>query len=441
MSHKQWMSLTHGGYTSVRSSQLKAVDTALAKYEGTPSDAHKAAVTAALLKWIQSKGAGWKSSERNKKQGVEILHHQLMGTGAVTLSGAEVVGLSHVRDESRAIVHELFGGKRLQWRAEFKQKLAQQKLGVTLGVGGSLYAADKLSHGAIRNAPSTIKAAVMGPSSGTSMAEEIYRTVVPPDILADVTFELTKLMPTFMKDLAASVTPWLGLITTGGGVILAGAKSLRGQWRAEWTQYHIEGSLARAEPAIALRQIHIILERERNIELTNMGVGLAEFGGKLAGVLADGGTATNVAIGLAASVTKLLNIVRLIVRDVLERNAGNAKMKGRVDASVFEVCPIVGAYLLCCAPTSVIVNSIFDNQFGATGWQSQVENAVTRHLVPLKAQAKRLVQEHRFWIPELYHHHGVLEVNTKKLKAMMERKGKSGMEGFGSDNMPASLRT
>ncbi|QJR37078.1 hypothetical protein [Gemmatimonas groenlandica] len=441
MSHKQWMSLTHGGYTSVRSSQLKAVDTALAKYDGKPTDANKAAVTAALLKWIQSKGAAWKSSERNKKQGVEILHHQLMGTGGVKLSGAEMVGLSHVRDESRAIVHDLFAGKQLQWRSEFKAKLGQQKIGVTLGVGGALYGANTLSNGAIRNAPSTIKTAVLGSSGGPSMAEEIYRTVVPPEILADVTFEVTKLMPTFMKDLAASVTPWVGLITTGGGVVLSGVKALRGQWRAQWAEYHIEGSLARAEPSVALRQIHLILERERNLEVTGMGIGLAEFGGKLAGVLADGGTATNVAIGLAASVTKLLNIVRIIVRDVLERNAANAKMKGQVDVSVFEACPIVGAYLLCCAPTSVIVNSIFDNQFGAKGWQSQVENAVTRHLVPLKVQAQRLVTEHRFWIPELYRHHGVLEVNSKKLKEMMERKGKTGMVGFGSDNMPASLRS
>ncbi len=441
MSHKQWMSLTHGGYTSIRSTELKAVDTALSRHHHNPSDATKAVLTAALLKWVQSKGAAWKSSQRNKNKAVEILHSQLMGTGGVKLGGAEMVALSHVRDESRAILVDLFADKRLQWREGWKAKLAQQKIGATLGVGGALYGSNTMSGGAIRNAPGTIKAAITGtPANGTSLAEDIFKAVVPPEILQDVSFEIAKLMPTFMKDLAVSVTPWVGLISTGGGVVFSGIKALRGQWRMEWTQYHIEGSLSRAEPAVALRSIELILERERNIELTSMGMGLAELGAKLAGVLADGGTATNVAIGLGASVAKLLNIVRLVVRDVLERNAGNTKMRGRVDSTIFEVCPIVGAYLLCCAPTSVIVNAIFDQRFGEAGWQNQVEVAVARHLTPLKAQARRLVEEHRFWIPELARFHGVLEVNDKKLKEMLKKKGTTGMVGFGSDNMPAALR-
>jgi hypothetical protein len=36
MSHKEWMKLTYGGVTSIRSGKLKAVDTALAAYEKSP---------------------------------------------------------------------------------------------------------------------------------------------------------------------------------------------------------------------------------------------------------------------------------------------------------------------------------------------------------------------------------------------------------------------
>ena len=61
-----------------------------------------------------------------------------------------------------------------------------------------------------------------------------------------------------------------------------------------------------------------------------------------------------------------------------------------------------------------------------------------RHLLPLRGEARRVVHEHRFWITELYHFPGVL-VQNKKLKQMLERKGKSGMESFGSDSVPALL--
>ena len=58
-----------------------------------------------------------------------------------------------------------------------------------------------------------------------------------------------------------------------------------------------------------------------------------------------------------------------------------------------------------------------------------------QHLPPLKEQARRVVQEHRFWIPSLAHYQGIQQVNTKKLKEMMERKGQTGMVGFGSDGL------
>ena len=37
MSHQQWMQLTHGGYTSIRSKQLKVIDDALARNHKTKS--------------------------------------------------------------------------------------------------------------------------------------------------------------------------------------------------------------------------------------------------------------------------------------------------------------------------------------------------------------------------------------------------------------------
>ena len=459
MPHAQWMSLTNAGALMVRSGELSAVDNALAKYHFTKSAADKQALTAALLKWMQSKGNAWKTSARNKNHGVEILYAQLTGTGGVTLVGAERVGLSHVRDESRAIVEDLFHGKRLEWRASFKHKLGEQKIGTSLGTLTIIRSADTLSGGAVKgglhagasalqSAPGALASEVLpgahiggGGGGGMALAKDLLESLVPSDILPDVTHALAGLMPAFMAELAASLTPFVGVIVSGGGAVWATKNSLRSLWRLDAAQQHILGSLSKAEPAAALAALTRLLERERNRNVFAMGVGLADFGGKLAGLLADGGTATNAAIGLASSVIKLTNIIRIIVQDVLERNAANRQMLKRVDLKIFATCPVVGAYMVCCVPTSVLVNTIFDEHFGKVGWQAEVEDAAKHHLAPLKEQARRLVHEHRFWIPSLANHQGLLEVNKKKLEAMLARKGKSGMEGFGGDNLPDALKT
>ncbi len=448
MSTQDWLRLTNAGALSVRSADLKAVDTALARYHTSPTETSKQALTGALLRWIQSKGADWKRSDRNRHQAVETLHSQLMGTGGRTLSGAERVALSHVRDEARAIVTDLFRGRRLEWRQSFKQKLANEKLGTTLATSSLVVNVNTLSGGAIASGARTVgslpsqAANAMGiaNNSGSSsrtmeLAHDLIRNTVPPHLVADVTKELLSLMPDFLKTLAASMVPVAGVISAGGGALYSSFKLARGQYRLDSAREHIMYSLSTAEPAMAMQAIARMLERERNTEAIGVAIGVGEFGGKLAGALADGGTATNAAIGLAASVARLTNIIRIVARDVEERNEANLAMMTRVDATIFRTCPVVGAYLVCCAPTSVLVNTIFESRFGTTGWMGEVEHAVATHLAPLKEQAARLVREHRFVIPELTNYPGIVERNEKKLKEMMERKGKSGMVGYGSDDM------
>lgn len=430
MSHREWMNITSGGVTSVRSSELKAVDAALAKYDSAKTEMNKQVVTAALMKWMQSKGNAWKTSVRNKRQGVEILYAQLTGVGKVKITGSEMVALSHVRDEARAIIDDLFRGKQLRWRGTFAQKLGDEKWGVRIGVPS-----------VSRNIKVLAPKLTGTPSTGAQLAEELYRDLVPPEILGDVTSAINSLLPHFMQDLATSLTPFVGVIASGGGAVWSTTKAIRGKWRLEWSHHHAAHALAGMEPTAAFGALSRILERELTNEIFGASVSLADFGGKLAGMLADGGTATNAAIGLATGVVKLMNIIRIVVRDVLERNEANRRMaSGRVDRTIFDASPIVGAYLICCVPASVLASAIFEDGFGQPGWQSRVEHAVATHHGPLKQQARRVVEAHRFWIPELYNSHGLLEVNKKKLEEMLEQKGKTGMEGFGSDNLPPGLR-
>jgi len=79
----------------------------------------------------------------------------------------------------------------------------------------------------------------------------------------------------------------------------------------------------------------------------------------------------------------------------------------------------------------VMLNTVFD-RVSEHGWRGDVERTVQKHLIPLQSQARRVVQEHRFVIPALTNYPGMFVRNEEKLEEMEKRKGKTGMEGFGS---------
>ncbi len=436
------MKLTYGGLTSIRSSQLKKVDSALAAYEKAKTPANLDALRTALVGWMQKEGPKWKTSVRNKFGAVADLYKQVMDLPGPGKTAADMVAVSHLRDESRAIVTDLFRGKSLDWRPGILKKLATTKFSALKNIRSAESNLNVVTNGAIRQGVQGGVHAVRGNPSGSSGAAEAFcRSLIPAELGAEVMAAVLREIPTFMKDLAASLTPFVGLLTSGGGAVAGACKTLRSQYRVVQIRIHQERSLSIDEPEKALAALTRILERERDAQGARTAISLGEFAGKVAGVLADGGTVTNAAVGLAANLANLALFVLELVRDVQERNAANKLMASPrgVDATVFVASPIVGAYLVCCAPTSVLVNSVFD-RFFEQGWRGNVERTVQRHIEPLRIQARRVVMEHRFWIPGLQNFPGMLVKNKKKLEAMEKRKGKSGMVGFGADNMPEELR-
>jgi hypothetical protein len=99
-------------------------------------------------------------------------------------------------------------------------------------------------------------------------------------------------------------------------------------------------------------------------------------------------------------------------------------MAARVDVRAFEVSPILGAYYVCCVPTSVLVNQILE-RFGRGSWQAEVEHTVQQHVEPLRIQARILIRDHRFVIRGLERFPGMLTRNEDNIAAMMKRAGVS----------------
>jgi hypothetical protein len=416
MPYGRWMKYTYGGLTSIRSSQLKAVDAALSQYHGSPTPANLDTLRTAIVGWIQKEGPNWKSSVRNQYNAVDDLHKQSMGIPVASRSASDIVGFSYVRAESRTIVDDLFRGKSIDWKPGILPKLADNKFGLVLNAGD-----------AAKNA------AAFAPNSGRAaeMAQKAFDLLVPFSVAGEVGIALARVIPDFMKEFIASMLPFAGVVATGGVAVYNGCQTIRMEYRLSDAQTHQARSLSADEPAAAIKGLIRILERERNYYAFSASVSTASFVGQLTGVLVDGGTASTAAVGLAGNLAKLINIVRVIVQDVLEKNAANKRMRSsQVTGEIFDVCPLVGAYLILCVPTSVMLNTVFD-RISEHGWRGDVERTVTKHLVPLQNHARRVVNEHRFVIPGLQNYPGMFVRNEDKLAEMEKRKGTTGMEGSG----------
>lgn len=409
MTGADWKKLTDGGRLSVRSSELKSVDKALEAYEKQKTEANLDLLRSALVSWIQSKGPDWKKSVRNRHNAVDTLFRQLMGLEGPKKSGDDMVALSHIRDESRAIVTDLFRGKELEWRSGFFRKVnARTK-------------ADKANfvHDMISN----------------DIVENICELIIPEDIFPELLPLILQHMPTFLVDFAAEIAPFVGVITSGGKTLKSGLQIAIKQHGVYSAGKHLKGSLSVEEPRLAIEAMIGILRGERNDKAMEFGIEAVGLAGKLGTLIADGGTLTNTVIGVASTLANLVLFVRALVNDYRERKAVNKLVAcgGSLKAAtLFETSPLTGAYLICCVPTSVMVNSIFD-RFYDIGWQGDVEYAVRNHIEPLRQEATRIIRDSRLWIPKLQNYPGLVEKNSKKLREMSLRKGTTGMLGIGPD--------
>ncbi|TQV66996.1 hypothetical protein FKG94_26370 [Exilibacterium tricleocarpae] len=435
--HRQWLAATDGGRLSVRSRELKALDAAIERYGKTPGPSREDAVRTALINWISSKRGKWRGSIRNRSGAIKKLLEQL---GMLDNSPTAVLRGAPGED-----LRVLFANKRLEWKPGFKRKLGNNKWGAaanTLGLATnsiilvSHYHDDMLDnlagvslHG-INAEAAVLKAAV-------KLVAKVFKEVVPVELRAEVGLSLAAEMPALLGNFVNSMVPFLSEVTTGGATVLNLVKAGLKNRRINAMRHHSEHSMSEREPRQAIEAMIRTLRRERNAELASGAVSGVAFGAQLAGLALDGGAASRATIGCASNVIKLANILRMVTRDVREKNAANRLMQRGVDITIFEISPIVGAYYVCCASSSDLINVIF-SRFGEDRWQDTAEAVLAQHIEPLRAEARELISMHRFHIPGLEKFPGMISGrNSAELARMARMKGNTGMAGFGSDSLPA----
>lgn len=411
MSLEKWLKLTDGGFTSVRSTSLKKVDVALGRYHQGKREPDKQAVRAALQGWMQEKG-DWRTSVRNRYFAVSDLHKQLNGKPPVP-DARELAALQAVRDESRRLVEVLFRTRKVSWRNEGLGWLGDRKLEAAYDMvpGGASFVveSERLDRG---DQALSAKA--------EKWANDVFNEIVPVEFRAFVKYAVLSVFPNYMKDLAKSVLPFIGIVSASADLAVNIGRVARASYRVSEARTHSKQHINTGEPLQAIRAMIVILERERNFDRVEALVSTAEFGAKVGGLFLDLGTGTTAVAGLAGKAAKLTNLLYALVRDCYEMKNANLEMITTRDLrKLFKVCPLVGAYYVCCVPTSVLVNEVLDRWWDG-GWRGDVEYNLVKHVDPLREQARRVIAEHRFVIKGLERFPGVLSRNDDALEKMKQ---------------------
>lgn len=443
MSYADWMKWTKGNFTKPRSTLLKAVDSALQQYDQVKNSTNKERTLKALIAWQVSKGNAWKTSVRNKTNTVENLYRQLNDMNG----NANELALAHIRKESEEVFIKLFENKQLRYRPGIGK--------IIYGAGNNTVLSCKVP-GYSKNANTIKTVATVGSTSYNAMilAKKIIHNTSEGADKSLVLKVLLEILPDALDQLARSCAPFTGVIFSGGQVVINAVITANNAYYSSNFRMHAQRTLSTGTPEAALKAISRMFDRELHKAEANLAAGLTAFSAKLATTLLDGGTVGNAAVGLIETMAKIIMTVRLIVRDIKERKAANNLIKEMASihnnnlsedenstnkkafaVKVFEANPLIGAYFVCCVPTSVFVNLMFSTEnFNTPGMMDKIERATKRHIGPIKEDAAWLVRKHRMYFPSLQDFPALTKVNKDKLKAMMANNGKSGMVGLGPDD-------
>lgn len=443
MSHQEWMKLTKGNFTKPRSTLLKTVDSALETYQRIPNSANKALTLKALIAWQISKGNAWKTSLRNKGNTVENLYKQLNGMDG----NANQLALAHIRNESAEIFIKLFENKQLRYRPGAGKLI--------FGAGSNTVLSCKVPvYTKHANKIKTVATVSSTSYNGMILAKKIIHNISEGADKSLVLKVLVEILPDALGQLAKSCAPFTGVIFSGGQVLIAAVTTASNAYYSSNFKMHAQRTFSTGDPEAAMKAVARMFDRELHKSEANLAAGLTAFSAKMATALLDGGTVGNAAIGLIETMVKIIMTVRLIVRDIKEKNAANkliaemskihynnqgdsaySAQQKAFAVKVFEANPLVGAYFVCCVPTSVFVNLMFSSEnFNNPGMMDKIERATKRHIGPIREDAGWLVRKHRMFIPSLQSFPGVLKVNKKNLEKMLENNGKTGMRGLGADD-------
>lgn len=458
MKHETWMDLTNAGRFSVRSSQLKAIDNALAAYHATPNDAAMSQLKLALHHWKMLKGydgnggkPAWVTSERNKRSGVSNLDMQVFGQpnplaqsalkdlAELPFYGIEAWAEADARaamEQARIeALQDMFAGRTLDIR-KTSAALAGRTLKKLLGKAKQ-NASDAASAATMAASAAATNAAMKFFAPQVEMAREIIAGILeglPMEVIREVTALLDEIVPNFVAELAGAIAPYVSIVRSGTKTTTYLVKMIKSRYQHYDLGTHV-GAVLPGDPEAAARALLVMVQREvdRNTRMTAIyGADTALKGGALALDAASLGVPSaslilNPLTGMVTALAILGITVRSLARDVQERQVANKLLAHsgttRLTSQLFQEAPILGCWFLACANTSDIVNFLVSD-IGQPGWKLDVEVMIAKHVAPITKAAKGFVADSRFEVSGMSMSKGATAstTGTFDIKARLKKK-------------------
>jgi hypothetical protein len=222
------------------------------------------------------------------------------------------------------------------------------------------------------------------------------------EIAAVITSETT-------KNLIAEVTPILGVVTSGAKLVAAGKTVAEDGYHLYKSKEYRTGFFS-GDPCTAADAVIVIIKRDLSVHSIDLAQQSAATATKIAGLFADLGTATNVAIGLTSALATLGLKLYVLGQEIADMRAGNKRLEkpDDLDLTVFGECPILGCYLLTCSDSSTVGN-LFIADIGLPGWQTRFEQMKKTKMDPMLKIATKAIKDSHLQLEGLSSNKGTYE--------------------------------
>ena len=274
-------------------------------------------------------------------------------------------------------------------------------------------------------------------------ANALIETILSPfpiQVAQEVMQVLGELIPQFMVELVGAVVPYVGVVTSGTAAMVALGQTVVAQYHREQSEQHV-AAFAKGDAVAAVRAIQRMIERERNRAMRTAAIQAGDAIVKAAAHTADAVTFGAPSVSLIAvplsGATKALALlgqqVFLLARDVQEKSKANDLLQSqiRLDAEIFDRCPLLGCYFIAGSTTSNIVNFLVDD-IGSAGWLLDVETIVKNHIHPMVSMARGVIEDSPLEVEGLELSkaaqakttagaHGVSNLTSRAKKRVMEK--------------------
>ena len=296
------------------------------------------------------------------------------------------IGISALNEANRTVLARTFQGTKLQFGSVEKAGTLKKLMKSAKSVRSS---GSKLSGGGkTTNSGGGGTSSALGLPGIEKAVKEFIVQCADLDGIHEVIEALTSQV---LQDILAEIVPVLGILVSGGKLAKA-AKAVAEDGYNLYNFGDYAGGIRSGDPLAAAQAVKTLIQRDlvkHSVQLAQQSVAT---GAKIAGLLADMGTATTVGIGLANALASLgLELYTLGVA-IKEMRAGNRRLltPETLDLTVFDDCPILGCYLITCADTSAVAN-FFVNDIGQPGWMDKVEALKKTQMDPLIKIAKKSI--------------------------------------------------